>query len=69
MQQSTRDERRPPAFDDVPSDAAPPSAGALYRRHLDRFPERPADTALERAARALVRAAQIRLKAPRRNRA
>lgn len=48
----------------APADTPPPGAGALYRQHLDRFPERRGDTALERAARALIRAAQIRLKAP-----
>ncbi|MFO0987954.1 MAG: hypothetical protein U1F37_11415 [Alphaproteobacteria bacterium] len=48
----------------TPSGDAPLSAGARYRQHLDRFPERAADTALERAARALIRIAQIRSKAP-----
>lgn len=60
----TREDPRA-AIGDSPADAEPLSAGARYRRHLDRFPERPADTALERAARALIRAAQIRLRAPR----
>ncbi len=64
MPQTTGDERQPFAPEQSPP-AEPPSAGALYRRHLERFPERRSETALERAARALIRAAQLRLKAPR----
>lgn len=60
----TRDERTPMPPGEGPTDSAPPGAGALYRQHLDRFPERKTDTALERAARALIRMAQIRAKAP-----
>ncbi len=47
-------------------EAEPLTAGARYRQHLEQFPERGTDTALRRAARALIRAAQIRLSAPRR---
>lgn len=64
MQHSTRDDR--PRPDQAETDATNQSAGALYRRHLERFPERTPDSALARAARALIRAAQIRLRAPRR---
>ncbi len=49
---------------DTPETPDPVSAGERYRRHLERFPERIADNALERAARALVRIAHIRAKAP-----
>jgi hypothetical protein len=65
MLTDTRDDRPPPPPEDLPADPAPPGAGALYRQHLERFPERGADSALERAARALIRAAQLRLRAPR----
>lgn len=50
---------------DASPDAEAASAGARYRQHLAHFPERAPDTALERAARALIRIAQIRLRAPR----
>jgi hypothetical protein len=50
---------------DAAPDAEAPSAGARYRQHLAHFPERATDTALERAAKALIRIAQIRLRAPR----
>lgn len=66
MQHDTRDDRRPPMPDETEPQAPAPGAGALYRRHLERFPERPPDSALARAARVLIRAAQIRLRAPRR---
>jgi hypothetical protein len=49
---------------DAAPDAEAPSAGARYRQHLAHFPERATDTALERAAKALIRIAQIRTKAP-----
>ncbi len=65
MQHSTRDDRPLPGPDEGEPHATVPGAGALYREHLDRFPERPMSTALERAARALIRAAQLRLRAPR----
>ncbi len=48
----------------TPETADSISAGERYRQHLERFPERTADNALERAARALVRIAHIRAKAP-----
>ena len=66
MQHSTRDDRRPPMPDGPEANATVQGAGALYREHLERFPERSPDSALARAARALIRAAQIRLRAPRR---
>jgi hypothetical protein len=50
---------------DSPESADRLGAGARYRRHLDQFPERPANGALERAVKALIRAAQIRLRSPR----
>ena len=61
-----RDDRPPSRRDDVPAEPVPPGAGARYRQHLARFPERGTDGALERAAKALIRAAQLRLRAPRR---
>ena len=64
MQHSTRDDRPLPRPDEAEPQATGP--GALYREHLERFPERPMNSALERAARALIRAAQSRLRAPRR---
>lgn len=60
-----RDDDRHAPSDAAPDGPEPVSPGARYRRHLDRFPERGTDTALERAARALIRAAQLRLRAPR----
>lgn len=59
-----RSEAERPCAAKTPAGDAPMSAGARYRQHLDCFPERAADTALERAARALIRIAQIRSKAP-----
>ncbi len=64
-QDKRRDDQPPPPLDDRAADPAPPGAGALYRQHLEKFPERGYDGALERAARALIRAAQVRLRAPR----
>lgn len=58
------DNARQPAPVDAPSGVEPSSAGARYREHLAHFPERGTDTALERAAKALIRMAQIRTKAP-----
>lgn len=66
MQNNTYESRRPPVPDESEPQAPAPGAGARYRQHLERFPERPPDSALARAARALIRAAQIRLRAPRR---
>jgi hypothetical protein len=65
MQHSTRDDRPPPMPVEADPHATAQGAGALYRQHLERFPERQPASALERAARALIRAAQIRLRAPR----
>lgn len=62
----TRDDRPKLPPDDVPADQPPQGAGALYRQHLARFPERGTDSTLERAAKALIRAAQFHRKAPRR---
>ncbi len=65
MQHSTREDRLPPVPGEAEPHATASGAGALYRQHLERFPERQVSSALERAARALIRAAQIRLRTPR----
>lgn len=50
------------------SKPAPASAGARYRKHLERYPERSCEGALDRKMKALVRAILERL-APRRRKA